>query len=79
MAIFYSTARSFWTAGQADGNDVLMGGAANQLPAPGSRRLFTNNGLNDELSDASNALSPGNLPMYSIADFGLASTRTIIS
>ncbi len=29
---FYDTARSFWTVGQSDGNDVLLGGAANQLP-----------------------------------------------
>ena len=42
---FFPTARSFWTTGQADGNDVLMGGAANQLPDPGSRRLFTDNGF----------------------------------
>jgi type IV pilus assembly protein PilY1 len=76
---FYSTARSFWTTGQADGNDVLMGGAANQLPTPDARRLFTNNGLDDDLSDISNALSTGNLPMYTIADFGLASTGTTIS
>ena len=32
---FYPTSRSFWTTGQADGNDVLMGGAAQQLPDPG--------------------------------------------
>jgi type IV pilus assembly protein PilY1 len=77
--LFYSTARSFWTAGQSDGNDVLLGGAANQLPDPGARRLFTYNDLDDDLSAVSNAISTGNLPMYSVADFGLASTGTTMT
>jgi type IV pilus assembly protein PilY1 len=68
---FYPTARSFWTVGQADGNDVLMGGAAKQLPDPSVRRLFTNNGFDNSLSGASNAISTGNLAMYTNADFGL--------
>jgi type IV pilus assembly protein PilY1 len=76
---FYDTARSFWTVGTADGNDVLMGGAANQLPAPDARRLFTNNGFDNDLSNGSNALSTDSLAMYTIADFGLASTGTTIS
>ena len=50
---FYPTARSYWTAGQADGNDVLLGGAANQLPDPSSRRLFTDNGFDKNLSGRS--------------------------
>jgi type IV pilus assembly protein PilY1 len=70
---FYPTARSFWTAGQADGNDVLLGGAANQLPDPGVRRLFTNNGLDSDLSGASNEISVANINMYTDADFGLVS------
>ena len=68
---FYPTARSFWTTGQADGNDVLMGGAAQQLPAPDDRRLFTDNGFDSTLSGASNAISVGNINMYTEADFGL--------
>jgi len=71
---FFPTARSFWTTGQADGNDVLMGGAANQLPDPGSRNLFTDNGSDSTLSGASNAISTGNMPMYTNADFGLTGT-----
>jgi type IV pilus assembly protein PilY1 len=71
---FYPTARSYWTAGQADGNDVLLGGAANQLPDPSSRRLFTDNGFDKNLSGASNAISTGNLAMYTNADFGLSGT-----
>ena len=73
---FFPTARSFWTTGQADGNDVLMGGAANQLPDPASRRLFTNNGFDSTLSGASNAISTGNMARYTDADFGLTGTGT---
>ncbi|MDH5618831.1 MAG: PilC/PilY family type IV pilus protein, partial [Gammaproteobacteria bacterium] len=68
---FYPTARSFWTVGQSDGNDVMLGGAANQLPDPSVRRLFTDNGFDSSLSGASNALSVANMAMYSDADFGL--------
>jgi len=68
---FYTTARSFWTTGQADGNDVLMGGAANNLPAPGTRQLFTDNGFDDDLSGPSNAIHTDNKDMFSDADFGL--------
>ncbi len=68
---FYPTARSYWTTGQSDGNDVLMGGAAQQLPDPSQRRLFTDNGFDSVLSGASNAISTGNIAMYADADFGL--------
>ncbi|GLZ84052.1 hypothetical protein Pres01_01030 [Metapseudomonas resinovorans] len=37
---FKTTARSFWTA-SADGNNTVLGGVANQLPAAASRRTFT--------------------------------------
>ena len=68
---FYPTARSYWTVGQSDGNDVLLGGAANQLPDPSVRRLFTDNGFDKTLSGASNAISTGNIEMYTAADFGI--------
>ena len=68
---FYNSARSYWTLGQADGNDVLLGGSANQLPDPGVRRLFTDNGFDDTLSNAGNAISIDNIQAYSDADFGL--------
>jgi type IV pilus assembly protein PilY1 len=51
----------------------LLGGAANQLPDPGVRRLFTNNGLDSDLSGASNEISVANINMYTDADFGLVS------
>jgi type IV pilus assembly protein PilY1 len=71
---FFPTARSYWTTGQADGNDVLLGGSANQLPAPDSRNLFTDNGADSTLSGASNAISTDNMGNYSDADFGLTGT-----
>lgn len=54
---FLSTAQSFWS-GSADGASVKAGGAASKLPAPGSRKIFTNlaAGTNDlslvQLADA---------------------------
>ena len=66
---FLDTARSFWTTGGADGNEVQLGGAAQQLPAPPLRKLYTNyvsgnlTANNNAIVAANNALSP--------ADFGL--------
>ena len=66
---FYQTARSFWTVG-TDGNDVRLGGAALQLPDPGSRNVFTNNSTGD-LTLATNAVSSSNLTSFVDSDFGL--------
>jgi type IV pilus assembly protein PilY1 len=68
---FDDNAQSFWTVGGADGNDVLLGGAANLLPAPAARKLYTNNGFDNNLAGASNAISLTNLLSYSLSDFGL--------
>lgn len=68
---FYDTARSYWTAGGPDGNDVRLGGAANRLPIPTSRNLYTNNGASDTLSAASNAITPSNVAAFQLSDFGL--------
>ena len=38
---FRSSARSWWSSGN-DGSNVVLGGAANQLPSPTSRNLWTN-------------------------------------
>ncbi|MDZ7644012.1 MAG: PilC/PilY family type IV pilus protein [Woeseiaceae bacterium] len=67
---FYDTARSYWTQGADDGNDVRLGGAANQLPDPSVRNLFTNNG-DANLSAASNLVTPSNVGAFTNADFGL--------
>lgn len=38
---FRSSARSWWSSGN-DGSNVVLGGAANKLPSPTSRNLWTN-------------------------------------
>jgi type IV pilus assembly protein PilY1 len=68
---FYGTSKSFWTAGAADGNNVRAGGAANQLPDPTVRNLFTNNGSTNVLTSASNLITPSNAGAFTLADFGL--------
>ncbi|HEX5788570.1 MAG TPA: PilC/PilY family type IV pilus protein [Woeseiaceae bacterium] len=66
---FKDTASSYWTIG-TDGNDVEAGGAANRLPDPAVRRLFTNLAGND-LTAAANALSPANEAAFTLTDLGL--------
>lgn len=71
---FFDSALSYWTAGDPDGNEVDLGGAAHQLPTPASRNLFTNNGLSNNLTAASNAIHPSNAGDFQAADFGLTGT-----
>ncbi len=68
---FYDAAESYWTAGGPDGNEVTLGGAANQLPAPASRKLYTNNGFDNDLTAGSNAIAPSNAGSFAASDFGL--------
>lgn len=68
---FADTATSFWTSGSADGAEVQLGGAANELPDSAARNLYTYNGSDTTLSGGSNAVSTGNALAYSLADFGL--------
>ncbi len=68
---FRSTAMSFWTADTPDGADVVLGGAANALPDPLIRNVYTNNGSDSNLTAGSNALSVSNEAAYVAADFGL--------
>jgi len=67
---FDDAAQSIWTAGGPDGNEVTLGGAANKLPAPASRKLYTNNGFSDDLTAGSNSLAPASAGSYVDADFG---------
>ena len=67
---FTDTAQSFWTTGGADGNDVRLGGAAQQLPTPVLRNLYTNN-TGSDLTTAANYIAPSNLGAFTLADFGL--------
>ncbi len=66
---FSKLARSFWSA-SADGSEVVTGGAANVLPDPSSRRIFTNHGFNSDLTAGTNTISTGNTAL-TLADFGL--------
>ncbi len=68
---FLDTAQSFWTTGGADGNDVRLGGAAQQLPDPLARNLYTNNGGSSDLTAASNHVTPSNVGAFTGSDFGL--------
>ena len=68
---FADTAKSFWTVGAADGKEVELGGAANQLPAPGVRKVYTNNGDSD-LATGSNSFAASNITAYTLGDFGLS-------
>ena len=69
---FDDAATSFWTVGGPDGNNVELGGAANMLPDPAVRKLYTNNGTESNLTGTSNALTPSNAGAFSLADFGLS-------
>lgn len=68
---FNENAKSFWTTGTADGANVRAGGAANVLPAPASRKLYTNNGGGSDLTIGANVLMASNDGAFVAADFGL--------
>ena len=68
---FFDSAKSFWTAGAADGNDVRLGGAAKRLPDPTMRNLYTNKNGN-VLTATTNLLTPANAAAFTNADFGLS-------
>jgi type IV pilus assembly protein PilY1 len=72
---FKTTAQSFWTIGP-DGNDVTLGGAANNLPNPGVRKVYTNISANNDLTAAVNAVSTSNVNAFSFADLGLTGSDT---
>ncbi len=63
-------AKSFWTVGAPDGSDVLLGGAANRLPDPTLRKVYTNLGTSNDLASAGNTISTANTAL-TLADFGL--------
>ncbi len=72
---FSDTAMSFWTMGPADGNDVRRGGAAQQLPDPLVRNLYTNK-FGGDLAAGANALTPSNVASFTPAEFGLTGSST---
>ena len=67
---FADSALSFWTTGPADGNNVRRGGAAQQLPDPLVRNLYTNK-FGGDLTAAANSVTPSNATSFTPAEFGL--------
>ena len=67
---FADTAKSIWTTGGADGNDVRLGGAAQQLPDPSTRNVYTDRSGADLTAD-SNHVSVANEAAFLASDFGL--------
>jgi type IV pilus assembly protein PilY1 len=72
---FKTTAQSYWSI-NADGNEVEDGGAANRIPTPANRRLFTNLSADPNLTAASNSISSGNVNSFTFADFGLTGSAS---
>lgn len=68
---FFDTSRSIWTSGADDGNDVRLGGAANLLPDPTVRNLYTNNTSDKDLTAVVNQITPSNAASFADSDFGL--------
>jgi type IV pilus assembly protein PilY1 len=68
--LFQDTATSFWSS-TADGNDVRLGGARENLPDPAVRNLYTNNSVDPNLTAGANALSPSNVNAFTPDDFGM--------
>ena len=66
---FLDTAQSIWTIGGADGNDVRLGGAAQQLPPAALRKVYSNYNAGS-ITAANNLIAPGNGTLVA-ADFGL--------
>jgi type IV pilus assembly protein PilY1 len=57
---FKETAVSYWSD-TVDGRIVTAGGAANELPVPAERKIYTNLGASDALTDDTNQVADGNL------------------
>lgn len=68
---FDEDAINFWSLETVgDGTDVHRGGAANVLPLPGSRKVYTNKVMGS-LTLPVNSFSLANLPSFPDADLGL--------
>ncbi|HSD68845.1 MAG TPA: PilC/PilY family type IV pilus protein [Woeseiaceae bacterium] len=69
---FSDTSHNFWNGGSnSDGANVAIGGAANLIPDPATRNVYTNLGAAN-LTAASNAISSANELAFTLDDFGLA-------
>jgi type IV pilus assembly protein PilY1 len=70
---FRTTAQDFWSAG-VDGDDVTLGGAANLLPDPAARKVYTDLNTAQALTAASNAVETANMAITE-ATLGLAAAE----
>ena len=70
---FRTTARSFWSAA-VDGDNVTRGGAANELPAPASRNVYSDLNTASALTAAANTVATSNATITS-AMLGLGATE----
>jgi len=68
--LFKDSAASYWTTG-VDGNDVKLGGAAENLPDPSVRNVYTNISANTDLTAGANAVATTNAASFTLADFAL--------
>ena len=67
---FSDSSKSYWTVGNPDKDEVSLGGAANMLPDPANRNVYTNiNG--NTLTAANNRVSTGNADAFAASDLGL--------
>lgn len=73
---FDQNATSFWTAGGPDGAEVELGGAANLIPDPSTRNVYTNNGVDSNLTGGNNLVTPSNSGAFTNADFGLTGAKS---
>jgi type IV pilus assembly protein PilY1 len=71
---FKQEAQSYWSVA-ADGNDVTEGGAANRLPDPSLRNVYTNLTTDNDLTAATNAVSTANVTSFRLADLGLTGSE----
>jgi type IV pilus assembly protein PilY1 len=69
---FRTTAQSFWTTG-VDGDSVSLGGAANELPLPGSRNVYSDL-TTSSLTNAANRVATTNASI-TLATLGLAAAE----
>ena len=69
--LFKATAHSEWSA-NADGNEVTLGGAAENQPDPDSRNVYTDITSDGELTFDGNELSVDNVDTFTLADLGLS-------
>lgn len=68
---FKDSAHNFWNPdADADGANVYVGGAANLLPDPASRKVYTNLGSAD-LTDGSNRIAASNAGAFTPETFGM--------